>query len=152
MYIPQVLSASIGCEAAVNYLNLFKKLFNYRAVDPLLAEAALTVLRRHSWYLTPEMIAFCLFTAKLSDNEKSKMANHLLSYKPNIPEFYKLKEHVLPVVSEETELLDLVSPCSFKFFTILNMDYKWLEIDPELWDSDKNFLSARDFVKTISHK
>ena len=29
------------------------------------------------------------------------------------------------------------------------MDYKWLKIDPELWDSDKNFGSAKDFVKTV---
>ena len=77
------------------------------------------------------------------------MANRLLSYKPNMAKFYKLKKPVLPVVSEETELLDLISPHSFKFFTILDMDYKWPEIDPELLDSDKNFRSARDFVKTV---
>ena len=56
---------------------------------------------------------------------------------------------VLPVVSEETKLLDLISPRSFKFFTILDTDNKWLEIDSGLWDSDKNFQSARDFVKTV---
>ena len=62
----------------------------------------------------------CLFSAKLSNNEKSKMANRLLSYKPNITEFYKFEKPVLPVVSEKTELLTILKWTTNGLKSILN--------------------------------
>ena len=61
IYIPYFLASSIGSDATVNDLELYKKLFAYKSIDSQLAEESLVVLRRHGWYLTPELAMFSLF-------------------------------------------------------------------------------------------
>ena len=51
IYVPYLLSASNGSDAAVNDLDMFHKLISYKKFDPQLARAALEVLGRHTWYL-----------------------------------------------------------------------------------------------------
>ena len=82
IYIPHFLASSIGCNSAIDDFLLFKKLFNYRSVDPQLADEALVVMRRHCWYLVPELVISTLFSAKLSD-EKSRLAYNLQSQRPS---------------------------------------------------------------------
>ena len=69
IYVLHFLASSIGSSAAVNDLILYKKLFNYRNVDPKLAEEALVVLRWHGWYLIPETAVFSIFSDDLSEDE-----------------------------------------------------------------------------------
>ena len=149
IYIPHFLSSSIGCDAPVNDLCLFKKLYAFRAVDLQLAEEALVVLRRHCWYLTPEVVMFSLFSNKVSTDEKSRMASKLLTLKSSISTSYKLEKPKFPLIEEKTELVDLITPHSFKFFTILGLDSSWLEKNPEKWEEDDDFVVAKEFVKTV---
>jgi hypothetical protein len=51
VYTPYFLKSSIGADAPVNDLALYKLLFFFRSIDSDLAESALRVLRRHGWYL-----------------------------------------------------------------------------------------------------
>ena len=149
IYIPHFLASSIGCDSAANDMLLFKKLFTYRTVDSQLADEALVVLRRHCWYLVPEVVIFSLFSEKLSVDEKSRMASRLLTHKASIPQSYKLEKPKFPVIDESTELVDLVTPHSFKFFNILGLDFSWLEMEPGKWEEVDDFKTAREFVKTV---
>ena len=56
---------------------------------------------------------------------------------------------MFPEVEEKTGLVDLLSPQSFRFFKILNLDYKWLAMDPEEWEQEESFRLARDFVQSV---
>ena len=96
IYIPHFLASSIGCDSTVNDLQLYQKLFAYKKIDIQLAEAALVVLRRHGWYLTPEVAVFSMFSNKLSMDEKSRVASRLLTHQANIPEDYKLEKPKFP--------------------------------------------------------
>ena len=149
LYIPHFLSSSIGCDSAVNDLQFFKKLYNYRSTDPQLADEALVVMRRHCWYLMPEVVPFSLFSSKLSKDEKSLLACKLLTLKPQKPNSYKLEKPKFPVIDEKTELVDLLTPESFKFFSILNLDDSWLAMDPDKWEQEESFRLAERFVKTV---
>ena len=149
IYIPHFLSSSIGCDAPVNDLCLFKKLYAFKSVDLQLAEEALVVLRRHCWYLTPEAVMFSLVSNKVSTDEKSRMASKLLTLKSTIPSSYKLEKPKFPIVEEKTDLVDLLSSHSFKFFTILGLDSSWLEKNPDKWEEDKDYVVAKEFVKTV---
>ena len=148
IYIPHFLSSSIGCDATVNDLELFKKLFAYRSIDPQLAEESLVVLRRHGWYFSPEVAMFCLFSEKVSLDEKSRLAGKLLSLQSAIPESYKLEKPKFPMIDEKTKLLDLITPNSFKFFSILQLKMNWLAMNPERWPEDEHYMKAKNFVKT----
>lgn len=149
IYIPHFLSSSIGSDSPVNDMSLYKKLFDYKRVDTQLAEEALVVLRRHGWYLTPEVVVFSLFSSKLSMDMKSRLASKLLTFQASIPESYKLEKPKFPVVDKKTELVDLLTPQSFKFFTILGLGYEWLAKNPEQWEEEEDFNVAREFVKTV---
>ena len=116
IYIPHFLSSSIGCDAPVNDVSLFKKLYAFRSVDLQLAEEALVVLRRHCWYLTPEVVMFSLVSNKVSTDEKARMASKLLTLKSTIPSSYKIEKPKFPIMEEKTGLVDLVTSHSFKFF------------------------------------
>jgi hypothetical protein len=107
------------------------------------------VLRRHGWYLTPEVVLFSLFSKKLSMEEKSRIACRLLTHQADIPETYKLEKPKFPLIDEKTELVDLITPYSFKFFNILGLDSGWLAKDPNSWEEEESFRVAQDFVKTV---
>ena len=149
IYIPHFLASSIGCDSTVNDLQLYQKLFAYKKIDIQLAEAALVVLRRHGWYLTPEVAVFSMFSNKLSMDEKSRVASRLLTHQANIPEKYKLEKPKFPLIDEKTVLVDLLSSQSFKFFTVLGLDWSWMAKDPEQWEEDDDYRAAKEFVKTV---
>ena len=107
------------------------------------------VLRRHCWYLTPEVAVFSLFSKKVSPDEKSRLASKLLSLHSQAPESYKLEKPKFPVIDQTTRLEDLITAQSYKFFTILGMDSSWLAKSPEDWDNDEGFKDVKEFVHTV---
>ena len=54
LYVPYFISASTGCDAPVNDLEMYKKLNIFSNTDSDLAESVLAVLCRHTWYLQEE--------------------------------------------------------------------------------------------------
>ena len=73
------MSASFGCDATVNDLKLFRRLIQFRTINETIAEEALKTFNRHKWYLVPEIVIFSLFSDKLNEDEKARMAAKLLS-------------------------------------------------------------------------
>ena len=147
IYVPYFLASSMGSDAAVNDILMYMKLFAFRSTDPQLAEEALVVLRRHGWYSTPEVVMFSLFSTKVSEDEKARISCKLLRLSK--PESYKLEKPKFPTVDEKTELVDLVTPESYKFFDILGLDCEWLSKNPDRWEEFESFVEAKQFVTTV---
>ena len=94
---------------------------------------------------SPEVM-FSLFSKKVSDDTKARMAARLLSFeKPearlDLPEY--------PTVTESSELWDLVQPHSWDFFTILRVEADWLTWPLNKWEESKDYRKARQFVTTV---
>ena len=85
LYVPYYISASIGCDAPMNDSEMFKKLKIYSKTDKDVAESALAVLCRHTWYLQEETVPFALFSKKLSIDEKSMLAVKILTLEKEKP-------------------------------------------------------------------
>ena len=79
-YVPHFLTSSFGTDAPVLDLRLYKDLTEYQAVDESLSVEALPTLERHFWYVTPGIVLFRLFSEKLSEDTKSKIASKLLTF------------------------------------------------------------------------
>ena len=60
-----------------------------------------------------------------------------------------LQKPKFPTIDENTELVDLVSSLSYKFFRILNTDSDWLAKDPKDWEADPSYKVPKDFVRTV---
>ena len=94
---------------------------------------------------SPEVM-FSLFSKKVSDDTKARMAARLLSFeKPearlDLPEY--------PTVTESSELWDLVQPHSWDFFTILRVKADWLTWPLDNREESEDFRKARQFVTTV---
>ena len=147
VYVPHFLKSTIGADAAFNDLFLYKQLVRFIDVDGPIATAALEVLERHGWYTAQETIPFCLFSNKLSNDQKSRVAARILSY--DTPESVSLGKPTFQELSEKTQLHDLVGPKSYTLFTILGTDYDWLRQKPEDWENCPEYLEMREFVRTV---
>ena len=140
-YIPMFFTSSWGCDAPGNDLQLYKELLAFKKIDITLA-----TLDRHCWYLDPPVVMFSLFSKKVSDDTKARMAARLLSLeKPearlDLPEY--------PTVTEGSELWDFVKPHSWDFFTILRVEADWLTWPLDKWEESEDFRKARQFVTTV---
>ena len=107
------------------------------------------MLRRQGWYLTPQVVVFSLFSAKLTLDMKSRLASKLLTFQDTFPQSFKFEKPKFPLVDENTGLFDLLTPESFKFFSILGLGYHWLSKSPDMWEENKDLKTARDFVMTV---
>ena len=86
---------------------------------------------------------------KSSLDEKSRLASKLLSLQSEVPESFKLEKPKFPIIDKNTKLEDLVTPQSFKFFTILGLKSDWLGKSPDMWKNDEDFNVANEFVNTV---
>ena len=60
VYTSAWLRAPIAADAPVKEIKLYITLVGYKQIDQEVAEAATEVLKRHLWYLKPEVVVFSL--------------------------------------------------------------------------------------------
>ena len=92
---------------------------------------------------------FSLFSSKVTNDEKSRIASRLLTFDSSVPKSEKLEKPKFPEINENTKLVDLVAPESYRFFIILGLDCPWLTMDPVKWEEEDSYMIAQDFVKTV---
>ena len=77
-----------------------KHLTMYKNIDIDIANCVLQSVKRHLWYLTPELVPLSLFDKDVSIEEKQMMASKLTqinvpeSFKSGKPSFVKLVEKI----------------------------------------------------------
>lgn len=55
----------------------------------------------------------------------------------------------MPVISDETQLVDLVGPRSWMLFNILSLRGDFLQLSPSQWDDDDEFAKLRRYVTNL---
>ena len=162
LYIPYFVSGSIGSDAPVNDLELFKKLVHFSSIDSELGDKAKAVLLRHTWYLQEETVPMALFSDKLPEDDKSRLACRILTHLPGKPVNwnteeigqdevrYELGKPVLDLyLTKNTTLPDLTGIHSFMLFDLLGLSWEWLEDKPDMWEKSDSFQQMRDYVRTV---
>ena len=72
VYVPDFLKSSVGADAPINDLEFIKLLLKYTSID---AECALNAMKsRHLYYLPEENLVFSLFSNRIDDDLKSRIA------------------------------------------------------------------------------
>lgn len=84
------------------------------------------IMGRHLWYLTEIIILFSLFSSKVDDDMKSRIAAKLVSLTPD--DTIKFGLPTYPDLTPATELSDLVTGKSWQLFTITGTGSEWLKI------------------------
>ena len=100
-------------------------------VDGPIAVETLEVLSRHGWYTTQQTVVYSLFSNRLTDDEKSRMAARIITFSP--PAEFPLGKPQFQELTRKTELWDLCGPNSYMLFNILGTNSDWLHLRPEEW-------------------
>ena len=121
-------------------------------MDEVIRDAALKTLERHLWYLSDLTVPMALFSDKVDLDTKARMAAKLLALKKKKKKnttAQKLRKPKFPKIGPKTELYDLVTEESLEFFSIIKVDYNWLEQPVDSWKDNEDYKTAREFVHTV---
>ena len=147
VYVPYFMVTSIGADAPHNDLDLYKLLNKYKKIDTEVAEIALKVLERHLFYLTQENVVMALFSNKLDEDKKSRIASRLLTF--SVPDQFKTEKPRPPTdLDKDSTLESLVGEKSWTLFHILGVGTDWLKLEPSKWGEDIDFCEVRDWVRS----
>ena len=113
-----------------------------------MTRSMLEKLDDHLWYLSKRFVVLGIFSDKISVHEKQAMATALLRCKRKDIAFPA--ELLLPVISESTQLKDLVGRDSWQLFNLLNVDVSFLCEPARLWLDDPEYQNARRMVQCLS--
>ena len=127
-----------------------KNLEKFKQVEEDLAKEVLKVLGRNLWYLTEIIILFSLFSSRVDDDMKSRIAAKLVSLTHDDTIQFGLPTY--PDLTPTMELSVLVTGKSLKFFNITGTGSEWLNKPVAEWESDGEFVKARNFVLCPPHQ
>ena len=99
--------------AAENDLKLFKRLQKFSKINKKISSATSTVLCRHTWYLTEELIPISLFNKNLTLEECTTLARKIGSIPPAE---LQLCKHKFPPITDCSTLTDFPGPRSVLLF------------------------------------
>ena len=145
-------------DSTYNLLKLYHNILDYSLVNSAVSQSAEKALKRHLWFLTPDMIPLSLFSSKVSDSEKEDIASKLLACKPTdgfvTPSGRFGTGHGKPkfpeTISLDTKLVDLVSKDSWLFFHLLQIDDTFLSSPVSLWKDLDSFVNGKSNVSAIN--
>ena len=123
----------------------------FSSIDSDVAQVAMAVMRRHSWYLTEELVPMALASAKVDDETKRLLASSICSAKRGQTRAGKPQLPELPsdvAQAEKLSLVQFVGPRSNSIFNSLGISTAWLEKSPP-WDDDVEYQQFVSFVTSL---
>jgi hypothetical protein len=113
-----------------------------------MAQAAMTALNRHLWYLSEEIAPFALFSTLLSHSNKKKVIRQLQRYKEDTTSCLQMGVPIFPQMSTSspTQLSSLIGAKSWQLFRLLHVDNSWMNLPPTQWVTDAAYNEAAMFV------
>ena len=122
--------------------------------DPQLAEAVLTSVYRHMWYLTEELVVLALADSDTSDDEKSHMVAQMAAVgRPQqfLPRKPAMKPDILRGRQPDgPELHEFIGERSWLLFHLLNVDVTWMAHPPHQWNQYDGFRRFCTYVENMN--
>uniref|UniRef100_UPI00358FC079 uncharacterized protein n=1 Tax=Myxine glutinosa TaxID=7769 RepID=UPI00358FC079 len=138
VYVQAWFRAPQAIEAPLNDINLFKKLEKFEQINQKMAQAALKALGRHTWYMSPVLVAFAFFDTRIDKESKINMIEALKNDGEN-------PSPKRPAIKRGTALsiAGLITKHTKHFFSILGTPTDWMAKDPGSWEQETSFQEAK---------
>ena len=177
LYGRYFLTASLSSAAPRHDLQLWYDLQMYRRVDAEVANKALASVKKHLWYLAPELVVLALFDDGLSLDEKGIMAVTLVNTPK--PEVFELGKPAQPAFRPVLEKLEDGKPPLAVFITerswllfdkardyldltrlpvnnphlaeapVIADELAWLKEDPAVWTDYEEYMRLSKWVRQL---
>ena len=136
-------------KAAVNDLEAYKSMVEYKNVDSKVALAVIASLQKHTWYLSPNLVVLCLADDDLSYDEKDEVAKQILKFP--IPDVFTTGQPTKVSLSKVSSLKDTITADSWLIFTqIEGVDHHtWLSKPSRDWPELSGYCSFKSHVSNI---
>ena len=157
IYVKWWFTCSSAIDAPVHDLSLFHQLHSYKEIHSKLAEATITTLNRHLWYLSEEYVPILLFSNTVSDLDKMEILHHLKAFESSSGSTYPERRHgstygkpIFPVLDSTSTLRSLIGPDSWYLFQLLNIDTSFFNEPVKEWNSSEAYLYSKNIVQRLN--
>ena len=131
-------------------LQLLNDLVEYKAINNIIARAALKSCSGQLWYLSEWLVGLSLFDSQVPEEIKVKITSRMQSERPtadsmNSSRRIKIEESSLPA----KQLSDFASVRSKQLFCSLKVDMEFLKLHPIKWEMNDSYISAKSRVNSL---
>lgn len=153
-YIKVWFRSTSAAKAANLDFTYLREMHNYKETDKKLSAAVVDKICNHLWYLSEERIAFSFFDLSISSVEKRKMVqrlnelNHDEGVDVEINKRIKLNIHDVGTFVTK-QVSDFITPNTANLFDRFNIPKGFLDIDPDMWQNDDDWVSGMEIVRQI---
>lgn len=133
--------------------DLLRCLLDYQEIDKDISERALVKFSNHLWYFNAELVALVFFDPSISDEEKSEMANKVLTQTETETENSrivnpKFRRHQLEELVN-AGLSGLITKGTMNFFERFQINADFLREPPSSWPENIHFKEGLGIVKSL---
>ena len=148
-YVREWLTCTSAADAAVNDLRRYQDLTLLHRLDSDVAQAAMRVYGRHTWYLCEELVPMALVSSNVDPETKRRLADAVIQSEQG--QVIALSKPRLPSVpTEVSEILslrleDFVGPASGTMFRALGIGVQFLAAAMP-WNEGEDYARLVSFV------
>ena len=147
VYLRSWFAAPCLTSAATNNLELYRRLLKFKTVHKKVSSTAASVLQRHTWYLTEELIplSLSLLNENLPLEDRTVLASKIgqLTLGP-----MEIRKPSIPSIGQKSELADFVGERSTVPFTLLGVPHTFLLL-PD-WSTSSDYEKMKTALRDLS--
>ena len=145
VYLKSWFGAPSLTAAATEDLELYSRLHKFRTVHSKVSSTTTSVLQRHTWYLTEELIPLSLFNENLPLESRTVLASKIgqLTLGP-----VEIRKPSLPSIGQKSELADFVGERSTVPFTLVGVPPTFLLL-PD-WTTSSYYEKMKTALRDLS--
>lgn len=148
IYVKFWNQCSNAVDAPYNDIQFLKEIDAYKQVDSAIAEVACTVIKRHLWYLSDELIVLALLSSKVSVNDKNEMRT-ILNHNVGRRTQNSLRHTDEIRDLQNLQLRSFISERSFFLFDLLEINVNFLLEDANDWEDIESYRVANEKVTKL---
>lgn len=149
IYTKAWMTSPQSCDAPINDLTLIQSLLDYRTASDAVSSSGIRAIGRHLWYLGQELTPLALFSDKVSDEVKRRMAVRLNECEGQSGTEERSITYNGKDISAKT-LDQLVGPASHRFFQVLQIDKAFMRCDVNSWSQQISYQQGKKLVKSLT--
>lgn len=149
-YIKSWFQAASAIQAPQTDLTLLQNLIKFRTANVKVADAAISKVLGHLWYLTEETAAIAYFDEGVPKAVKIKMRDAMKSVTDAQVDLKRIRGNTGQYNEIlQKDLSDFVSQKSLFIFELLEISPDFLRKDPDEWKTDEHFLLGLEVVRSL---
>ena len=146
VYLKSWFSAPCLTSAATNDLEFYRRFLKFKTVHKKVSSTAASVLQRHTWYLTEELIPLSLSLQRESSFEDQTVLASKIGQLTLGP--MEIRKPSLPSIGQKSELADFVGERSTVPFTLPGVPHTFLLL-PD-WSTSSDYEKMKTALRDLS--